>query len=115
MMSLKGLRYNSSQRSGRHAQIGLTIIREMPRMRALLAGLAVLPLLGGCSLAPSVYVAGSYFPAWLVCVLGAVLLTLLIRWGLIRAGVDDALPMRLPVYACLTLALTFAALLLFFE
>lgn len=83
-------------------------------MRALLAGLAALPLLGGCSLAPSVYMAGSYFPAWLVCVLGAVLLTLLIRWGLIRTGVDDALPMRLPVYACLTLALTFAALLLFF-
>jgi len=114
-MYLKRLRYNSSLRSGRNALIGLTLIREMPRMRALLAGLAALPLLGGCSLAPSVYMAGSYFPAWLVCVLGAVLLTLLIRWGLIRAGVDDALPMRLPVYACLTLALTFAALLLFFE
>lgn len=84
-------------------------------MRALIATLAALPLLGGCSLAPSVYMAGSYFPAWLVCVLGALLLTLLIRWGLIRAGLDDALPMRLPVYACLTLALTFAALLLFFE
>ncbi|HBQ91114.1 MAG TPA: hypothetical protein DD803_16885 [Alcaligenes faecalis] len=87
----------------------------MPRMRALIAALAALPLLGGCSLAPSVSLAGSYFPAWLVCVLGALLLTLLIRWVLIRAGVDDALPMRLPVYACLTLALTFAALLLFFE
>ena len=84
-------------------------------MRARIACMTGLPMLGGCSRAPSIYMAGSYFPAWLLCVLGALLVTLLLRWVLIRVGVDDLLPARLPVYACLTLALTFAALLLFFE
>lgn len=84
-------------------------------MLARIGCMMSLPLLGGCSSVPTVYLAGSYFPAWLLAVLGAIVLTLLIRWGLIRAGVDDALPVRLPVYACMTLALAFAALLLFFE
>ncbi len=84
-------------------------------MRARIACVTGLLMVGGCSGAPSIYLAGSYFPAWLLCILGALLVTLLLRWGLIRIGVDDLLPARLPVYACLTLALAFAALLLFFE
>ncbi|HRL20860.1 YtcA family lipoprotein [Alcaligenes sp. SDU_A2] len=81
----------------------------------LSVGVAGAALLGGCAGAPTVYIAGSYFPAWLVSVLGAIVLTVLLRVLLIRSGVDDALPARLAVYVSLTLALTFAALLFFFE
>lgn len=67
-------------------------------------------LLAGCvqSQAPSFLLFGSYFPSWLVGVAISIVLTLLVRWGLIRAGIDDVLPMRLLVYVCMGLVLTLA-------
>lgn len=75
----------------------------------------LIPLLSACSAVPSIYIAGSYFPAWLLSALIGIVATVLIRVALIRTGVDDALPLRLLVYVCMALALTFATLLLFFE
>ncbi|WP_226952407.1 YtcA family lipoprotein [Mesopusillimonas faecipullorum] len=79
-------------------------------------GLALLlPLLSGCSGSPSIYIAGSYFPAWLLAAIAAIVLTLIVRLVLIRIGIDDNLPLRLLVYVCMALALTFTLLLVFFD
>lgn len=91
---------------------------EPKRLRGapLLLGLGLaLTLLSGCSAVPSIYIAGSYFPAWLLSAVIAIVLTVLIRVAFIRIGIDDVLPLRLLVYVCTMLALTFATLLLFFE
>jgi YtcA family len=70
------------------------------------------PLLAGCSRAPSVDVLGSFFPAWLVCFIVAIVLTALARLALLQLRVKAALPMLL--YPSLAALLTFVLWLLFF-
>jgi hypothetical protein len=75
---------------------------------ARLTLLASLFTLSACSQgrAPSFMIMGSYFPAWLVGLAISIPLTVLVRLGLIRAGIDDALPARLLVYVCICLLMT---------
>jgi len=79
--------------------------------------LLLVPLLSGCgfSHAPSIAIAGSYFPAWMLCTVIALIATVLIRVILVRTGLDDRMPWRVAAYAALALALTFALLLLAFS
>jgi hypothetical protein len=52
--------------------------------------------------APTFTVFGSYFPAWIVCALAGLVLTLVSRIVFVRTGLDEHLPVRLLVYAALT-------------
>ena len=67
----------------------------------------------GCSRAPSVDILGSFFPAWLFCLVVAILLAALIRLLMLRLRVKVALPILL--YPSLTVLLTFALWLIFFH
>lgn len=69
-------------------------------------------LLAGCSRVPSVDVLGSFFPAWLVCLAMALVLTALVRLALLRFRVKVAFPML--VYPSLVALFTFALWLIFF-
>jgi hypothetical protein len=89
----------------------MTFFRDFRFVR-LLALLLVTPLLSSCSRAPSVEVLGSFFPAWLVCFLVAIVLTALARLALLRLRVKAALPMLL--YPSLAAFFTFLLWLLFF-
>jgi hypothetical protein len=63
----------------------------------VLAGLG----LTGCSPiggAPAIPLFGAYFPGWMACAFGGILGAILVRLVLIRAGIDDAIPIRLPIY-----------------
>jgi len=83
-----------------------------------MARLLILPfwlLLSGCNYSPSIYIAGSYFPAWLVCVAVSIPITILLRVVLIFAGLDQYLPLRLLTYVCFSLAISLAALWLIFD
>jgi len=79
--------------------------------------LLLVPFFSGCSLnhAPSIAIAGSYFPAWMLCSVVALIATVLIRVVLVRVGLDDRMPWRVAAYSALALALTFALLLLAFS
>jgi YtcA family len=70
-------------------------------------------LLAGCSRAPSVDILGSFFPAWLFCLILAVLLATFIRLVLLRLRVKVVLPIL--VYPSLAALLTFALWLVFFH
>jgi YtcA family len=70
-------------------------------------------LFAGCSRAPSVDILGSFFPAWLFCFVGAILLATLIRFAMLRVRVKVALPIL--VYPSLAVLLTFALWLIFFR
>ena len=70
-------------------------------------------LLSGCARAPSFDIMGSFFPAWLVCLAGAILLTVGARWVLLRLRIVIALPVL--TYPCLTAVCTFALWLIFFR
>jgi YtcA family len=70
-------------------------------------------LLPGCSRAPSVDILGSFFPAWLFCLVAAILLATLTRLVMLRIRVKVALPIL--VYSSFTVLLTFALWLIFFH
>ena len=78
----------------------------------LLPLLLAAPLLSSCSRAPSIEVLGSFFPAWLVCFIVAIVLTALVRLALSRLRVRAALPLVL--YPSLGALFTFLLWLLFF-
>ena len=89
----------------------MTVPRDFRFVR-LLPLLLVAPLLPGCSRAPSIEVLGSFFPAWLVCFIVAIVLTALVRLALLRLRVKAALPIL--VYPSLTALFTFLLWLIFF-
>jgi hypothetical protein len=70
-------------------------------------------LLESCSRAPSVDVLGSFFPAWLVCLVPAILLTALARMALLRLRMNVAFPIL--VHLSLAALFTFALWLIFFN
>ncbi len=51
----------------------------------------------GCGGAPSVTVAGAYFPAWLLCALMAVLVAVLVRGLMVATGLSNHIPYQLAV------------------
>jgi hypothetical protein len=68
-------------------------------------------LLAGCSRAPTVDILGSFFPAWLICLVVAILLTALVRFVLLRLRLKVAFPIL--VYPSLAAFFTFALWLIF--
>jgi hypothetical protein len=69
-------------------------------------------VLTSCSRAPSFDIVGSFFPAWLVCLIAAILLTALTGWLLRRLHIPVAVPTL--TYPGLTALFTFAFWLVFF-
>ena len=74
--------------------------------------LLISPMLASCSRAPSVDILGSFFPAWLICLVVAIALTSVVRLVLMRLHIKIALPIL--VYPSLTAVFTFALWLIFF-
>jgi hypothetical protein len=62
--------------------------------------------LTGCGRAPSFDILGSFFPAWLVCLVLGIVLTAATRWLLVRFHVVIALPVL--TYPSLTALFSFA-------
>jgi len=79
-----------------------------------LAVLSVVVLIG-CRRAPAFNVLGSYFPAWLFCLLVGVLLTTAARVFARKYNLAEALNPPLLMYSCLTAFFTFATWLIFFR
>jgi fructose-specific phosphotransferase system IIC component len=81
--------------------------------RCLNYGVPLTPwLLTGCARAPSFDILGSLFPAWLVCFVCGIFLTVLARWLLLRRQIPIIFPIL--VYPSLTGLFTFLLWLVFF-
>jgi len=63
------------------------------------AGLALILVfaLTGCARSPSFNVLGSYFPAWIVCMVASILVTALVRFVLNRLQWEQKVP-ALPLF-----------------
>ena len=70
-------------------------------------------LASGCSRAPTFDIIGSFFPAWLVCLVTGILLTALARWLLLLQQIIVVWPVL--VYPSLAALFTFLFWLLFFS
>src|SRR5262249_60652295 len=86
-------------------------------LRALLSVcwlLGTLSLEAGVGLAPSVNILGSFFPAWLICIVAGVVLTIVARQVFAAAGWTRFLEPAGLVYPALACLLTFATWLIAF-
>ena len=91
-------------------------MNSIARMTGLyFLGLLCALALTGCRRAPVFNVLGSYFPAWLFCLLIGVVLTTAARVVLLRRDLGQALNPPLLMYPCLTAFFTFAVWLIFFR
>ena len=76
--------------------------------------IALMPwLASGCSRAPSFDIIGSFFPAWLICLVLGILLAALGRWLLLRQQIAVVWPIL--VYPSLAALFTFLFWLIFFS
>ncbi len=90
----------------------------MNPLRTYLILLTASLLFAGCQTtahAPTVDVIGSYFPAWIVCILAGLALTLVTRLMLIGLKLNTHLRPAPLVYLCLMVFFTLAVWLMFFK
>lgn len=91
-------------------------MRHLARTMALPAiGLFALAMLSGCSRSPDFNILGSYFPSWIFCVTGGILLSAISRLLLLRLRVEYQLRPLALVYTCLALFFACTFWLLFFN
>jgi hypothetical protein len=69
----------------------------------------------GCSRAPSISIIGSFFPAWMVCLIAGVVLAFAIRYLLLRCGLESEVGPLALFYPCVVAASTCLLWLIFFR
>jgi hypothetical protein len=72
-------------------------------------------LLSGCGRAPSFNVLGSYFPAWLICILAGIAAASLVSLSLAKIQMQSLIRWTIVVYPCLAGSIAFTLWLLFFS
>lgn len=75
-------------------------------------------ILTGChedAHSPTVDVLGSYFPAWIICIVMGLVLTLITRQILIGMKINSHLRPVTLVYLCMMIFYTFSVWLLYFQ
>ena len=65
-------------------------------------------------MAPSVNILGSFFPIWMFCIIGGILVTLAVRLLLIRVNLDAEIGPRVIVYPSLVALFACSIWLVFF-
>ncbi|HEY1758370.1 MAG TPA: YtcA family lipoprotein [Bryobacteraceae bacterium] len=65
--------------------------------------------------APLLDIFGSFFPVWMLCIGAAAVLTLLVRLGLVRVGLDQELGPRIIIYPSMAALFACAIWLMFFN
>ena len=64
---------------------------------------------------PTIDILGSYFPAWMICIVSGLTLTLISRW-IIRAYHLEGYATPAPLlYTCLTIIYTFVTWIIFYQ
>ena len=91
-------------------------MKRRVRLLGRKAGATLLPLaLLGCGRAPSLNIVGSFFPAWLLCILAGLVITGIARWVFGRLHLHEAIAPTILIYPCLALASAFTLWLLLFR
>jgi hypothetical protein len=71
-------------------------------------------LAAGCSHAPSFNILGSYFPAWLACILAGITVTSIVASSLSKLGKQNLIRWTILVYPSLAASIAFTLWLIFF-
>jgi len=87
--------------------------RLQPKVSVLSVISCSIGLLSGCSRAPTFDIIGSFFPAWLVCLIAGIFLASFAHWSLSRLKITLFVPLL--VYPSLAALFTFLLWLAFFS
>lgn len=90
------------------------IARIACRPAASFPAIGSLLLFCGCGRAPSFNILGSFFPAWLFCIVAGILLAAAAHWLLVRMQLDKEIVWTIFVYPCLAAFFAFTLWLIFF-
>jgi len=71
--------------------------------------------MGCCAYSPTVDVVGSYFPAWMLCIILGLISTIIVRLLLIHLGIYAHLRLKPLVVSCLAICFMLAVWLVFFK
>lgn len=82
---------------------------------AIAACITPVLLATGCSRAPSFNILGSFFPAWILCSVLGILLTVGVRIWFVRMDFEQELSPLILIYPSLAALFTFLIWLLFFS
>jgi hypothetical protein len=64
---------------------------------------------------PTVDILGSYFPAWMICILSGLTLTLIAHWLIQLGNLKPYVGPAPLIYSCLMIIFTFATWILFYQ
>ena len=88
----------------------------MKRTSAFSVGIGGVCLLSdGCGRAPAVDVIGSFFPAWMLCLIVSIVLASLLRLFLLRRQLEPAVEPVVLFYPCIVLLISCLMWLIFFR
>jgi hypothetical protein len=90
-------------------------VQPFRRIMTLLAAMESLSVLTGCSRAPSFNIMGSFFPAWLICMIVGTVLAAIAKWILAYYKLDKEIVWAILVYPCLAGFFAFTLWLIFFS
>jgi YtcA family len=90
-------------------------VQHLRKFAASLAALGGLSSLAGCGRAPSFNILGSFFPAWLICMIVGIVLAFVVYSLLVRFKLDKSIQWTIVVYPCLAAFFAFTLWLVFFS
>jgi len=64
---------------------------------------------------PTIDILGSYFPAWMICIVSGLTLTLVARWVVQLCRLKPYLGPAPLIYSCLMIVFTFTTWILFYQ
>ena len=64
---------------------------------------------------PTIDILGSYFPAWMICIVSGLTLTLISRWIMRACHLEAYLGPAPLIYSCLMIIFTFATWIVFYQ
>jgi hypothetical protein len=79
------------------------------------AALAATALMAGCSRAPTFNILGSFFPAWLICIVAGIVLAVVTNRVLIWLKLDQEIAWSIVVYPSIALFFACVLWLIFFS
>ena len=92
------------------------IVGRLKRRLTLLGPFGVLMTMDGCASpgAPSLVLAGAYFPGWILCGVAGIVAAIVARIARVMSGLSDALPLQLFVCVALGVFVAIAVWLFWF-
>jgi hypothetical protein len=88
-------------------------MKRSPICSLSLAGLCI--LCSGCGRAPAIDVIGSFFPAWMVCLIVSIVVASLLRLFLLRRQLEPAIEPVAVFYPCVVILVSCLLWLIFYR